>query len=138
VILPALAQCAANPSLGGCEAVLPKPDFCGTHPTDPTCQVFNPTPASGTGGDAKAPGTQVGQTVRTTVTLINTSTSSTSVTGSTGGIAAGGAAGSGTSSSSGSSSDKPSDKQSDKDQGPAASENNGAKNEKPATKMYCN
>jgi hypothetical protein len=136
VILPALEQCAANPNLGGCEAVLPKPDFCGTHPTDPTCAVFNPTPPSGTGGDAKAPGTSVGKTVQTTVTLINTSTSSTSVTGSTGGIAAGGAANSGTSSSS--TSDKPSDKKSDKDQGPAASENNGAKNEKPATKMYCN
>jgi filamentous hemagglutinin family protein len=123
VVLPRLEQCAANPALAGCEAVLPKPDFCSAHPTDPTCAVFNP--GGGTGqGDGNGP---VSQTVQTTVTLINSTTGSVNGTGSS----------SSTTSSSGSTSTP--DKGSDgKQSGPAASENSGAKNEKPATKTYCN
>lgn len=127
-ILPRLEQCAVNPTLQGCEAVLPKPDFCSTHPLDPRCAVFNPAPSQG-GGEAKKPVAEVQQN---TVNLINTRTpaqeklpAATPVGGaqdSEGG--AGGAA-------------KPSE-QSENASGPAAGTNTGAKNEKPATKMYCN
>jgi filamentous hemagglutinin family protein len=145
VILPTLAQCAAGPSVAGCEAVLPKPDFCATHPTDPTCQVFAPTQGN-TGGDGK----QVGQAVQATVTLVNTTTVRPGL-GTASTVGAGPASGTGTTapgtglaSSMGSgasadgSPDKPADKPAEKPAGPAATENTGAKNEKPATKTYCN
>jgi filamentous hemagglutinin family protein len=125
VILPKLEQCAVNPNLQGCEAVLPKPDFCTTHPLDASCQVFNPGAGAGQGDQGK----QVSQAVNTTVSLINTSTSArpTPATG------AGGGSGTGTGGEGGGP-NKPSEKQS----GPAPSANSGAKNEKPATKTYCN
>lgn len=124
VVLPALEQCAANPALEGCVAVLPKPDFCSTHPTDPSCRVFNPTPDS-SGKDGSA--SPVQQAVQTTVTLINSSVSTS--TSSSGG-------GGGTSSSSAPGKD---DGSADKVGGPKAeSEKSGVKNEKPATKLYCN
>jgi filamentous hemagglutinin family protein len=125
VVLPSLQQCAANPALQGCEAVLPNPDFCGSHPQDASCRIFNPSPTGG--GDAKSP---VTQTVQSTVTLINGST------GKAGTSTSNSSSSSSTSSSSGS--DSSSDKNSDKQSGPAGSENSGAKNEKPATKTYCN
>jgi hypothetical protein len=144
VILPRIEQCAANPNMQGCEAVLPQPSFCATHPTDPTCQVFNPS-TQGT-GDEKAKGSSVAQSVQTTVTLINGSTAkpaagsggSAGGSGSTVGNPAGGTS---TTNNSGSASDSnsgTSDKNSDKQSGPAAGENSGVKNEKPATKTYCN
>jgi filamentous hemagglutinin family protein len=123
VILPTLAQCVATPSLEGCSAVLPSASFCSTHPLDASCQVFNPAPAAGQDGK----GAPVSQAVQATVNLINTGTS-TRPTAPPTGTASGGTGGD----SSGS--NKPSEKQS----GPAPSENSGAKNEKPATKMYCN
>jgi filamentous hemagglutinin family protein len=129
VILPKIEQCAANPNVQGCEAVIPKPDFCSTHPTDPTCQVFNPSSGSGKDSDSG----QVAQAVQAGVTLINTSTGKT---GSAGGNGAG--AGQGTGNTGGSSNDSSSDKPTGKQSGPAAGENSGAKNEKPATKTYCN
>jgi filamentous hemagglutinin family protein len=117
VVLPKLEQCAVSPNIAGCEAVLPKPDFCATHPLDPTCQVFNPAPGSNGGADKK----EVAQAVQTTVTLINNSTESLDRSDTASG---GGSAGP--------------DKGAEKSAGPAASENSGAKNEKPATKTYCN
>jgi filamentous hemagglutinin family protein len=147
VVLPKLEQCAANPNLQGCEAVLPKPDFCATHPQDASCAVFNPAPSGGTGDEkASGSGSSVAQSVQTTVTLINTATGKTPAssgggTSSGSGSALGNPAGTSTNSSSSSSSsgsDSSSEKPSDKQSGPAASENSGAKNEKPATKTYCN
>ncbi|MFL6673964.1 MAG: filamentous hemagglutinin N-terminal domain-containing protein [Massilia sp.] len=120
VMLPPLAQCAATPALEGCSAVLPNPSFCGAHPLDPTCQVFNPTPGGGQDGQ----GAPVAQAVKTSVNLINTSTAGKASSGT-----GGGGAGSDNSGPA-----KPGDKKS----GPAPSENSGAKNEKPATKTYCN
>ncbi|WP_051306559.1 two-partner secretion domain-containing protein [Massilia alkalitolerans] len=121
-ILPRLEQCAANPTLQGCEAVLPKPDFCATHPLDARCAVFNPAPSQG--GESKKPVAQVQQT---TVNLVNTRTpaqekrpAATPAAGKQDGEGA-----------------KPSE-QSENGPGPAAGTNTGAKNEKPATKMYCN
>lgn len=128
VILPRLEQCAVNPTLQGCEAVLPKPDFCSTHPLDPRCAVFNPAPSQG-GGESKKPVAEVQQN---TVNLINTRTpaqeklpAATPVGGTQDGE---GGTGGGS---------KPSE-QSENASGPAAGTNTGAKNEKPATKMYCN
>ncbi|GAB3405162.1 filamentous hemagglutinin N-terminal domain-containing protein [Massilia agilis] len=135
VILPKLEVCAVNPNQQGCEAVLPKPDFCASHPNDASCVVFNPNPTTGSTEKEKAP---VADAVQTTVTLINSSTqgkTSPATGGGSGAPATPPAAGGG---SSGSDADKPSEKQSDKQSGPAGSENNGAKNEKPATKTYCN
>jgi filamentous hemagglutinin family protein len=135
VVLPKIEQCAVNPSQTGCEAVLPKPDFCGTHPTDPTCAVFNPAPGNGK-NDAK--GGQVTQAVQTSVTLINGSTGKTGGAGGSGANSGlGNPAGTGTNSGT-SGSDSNSDKPADKVSGPAAGENSGARNEKPATKTYCN
>lgn len=137
VILPKLEVCAANPNQEGCEAVLPKPDFCATHPADPTCVVFNPNPTTGSTEKEKTP---VADAVQTTVTLINSGTQgkTSPATGGGAGTAPVTPPASGGGSSSGTDSDKSSDKQSDKQAGPAGSENNGAKNEKPATKTYCN
>jgi hypothetical protein len=104
--------------------VLPKPDFCGTHPLDPTCLVFNP----GAGGDG-AQAKDLAQAVQTTVTLINTSTA-----GGTAGAGNGGTAGDGGNGGNGGSEAKVGERQA----GPAASEKSGAKNDKPATKTYCN
>lgn len=127
-ILPRLEQCAANPSLPGCEAVLPKPDFCSTHPQDPRCAVFNPAPSQG-GGASKKP---VAEAQQNTVNLVNTRTpaqqklpAATPVGGTQ--DSEGGAGGTA----------KPSER-SENGSGPAAGTNTGAKNEKPATKMYCN
>jgi filamentous hemagglutinin family protein len=136
VVLPKLELCAVNPNLQGCEAVLPKPDFCSSHPSDPSCRIFDPQPA-GSGGDSKTP---VSQTVQTTVTLINTSTGKTPAASGGGTSSGSGASTGGTSNStnSSSSSSSSSDSSSDKQNGPAGSENSGAKNDKPATKTYCN
>jgi filamentous hemagglutinin family protein len=123
VRLPSLQMCAANPATPGCEAVLPRPDFCGAHPGDPTCAIFNPGPTGGT-GDAKNP---ISQTVDTTITLVNNGTGKLPT--GTGGTS--GTGGSTTTTNNPGSGDKPST-------GPAGSENSGAKNEKPATKLYCN
>jgi filamentous hemagglutinin family protein len=114
VVLPTLAQCAAAPSTAGCVAVLPAPSFCSTHPSDASCQVFNPG-----AGSVGAQGGQLAQAVQTTVNLINTSAPNS---GTGGGTPAPGGPG----------------KKDDKKAGPAPSENTGVKNEKPATKTYCN
>ncbi len=126
VQLPKLEQCAVNPNTEGCVAVLPKPDFCSTHPSDPTCQIFNPNPGSG-GGDAKKPVSEAQQAV---VTLVNTAKPATKSGAPDGGGASGGGGGS-------ADGGKPADK-SENQAGPAAGTNSGVKNEKPATKMYCN
>ena len=127
VVLPTLAQCAAN-MLAGCEAVLPKPDFCSTHPTDPQCTVFNPTPTQG------EPKTPVAQAQQNTVNLLNTRTPTQGrlPVGSAGGTSPDGGSGEG-----GGGGAKPSEK-AEKQSGPASGSNPGAKNEKAATKMYCN
>jgi hypothetical protein len=61
----------------GCEAVLPQPDFCSTHPSDPTCVIFS----GGAGDGQNTQGTPVAQAVQTTVQLINSS--APAITGST-------------------------------------------------------
>jgi hypothetical protein len=115
VRLPSLQTCAASPSTQGCEAVLPQPDYCATHPADPTCAIFS-------GGATDIQGKPVAQAVQGTVHLINGGISE--VAPSTGKPA-------------GEENDKQPG-QAGKDKGPAQAENTGAKNEKPATKMYCN
>jgi hypothetical protein len=113
VRLPSLATCAAAPSTPGCEAVLPQPSYCSTHPSDASCVVFG----SGSGTQP------VAQAVQTSVRLINQGPPSVAATAP------------------GQPDGKPEDKQPGKD-GTAASQsqaqNSGAKNEKPATKTYCN
>jgi hypothetical protein len=118
VRLPSLQTCAASPSTQGCQAVLPQPDYCGTHPSDPTCAVF-----SGSGGTADVQGKPVAQAVQGTVQLINQGAPATTATNA----------------------GKPAGEENNKDTGaaskatgPAQAENTGAKNEKPAAKMYCN
>jgi hypothetical protein len=117
VRLPSLQACAASPSTAGCEAVLPKPDFCGAHPSDPTCAVFN-----GNGGANDTQGKSVTHAVQTAVQLINRGGSDAALT---------------TGQAAGEENDKGSG-QAGKVTGPAQAQNTGAKNEKPATKMYCN
>jgi hypothetical protein len=119
VRLPSLQACAASPSTAGCEAVLPQPDFCGTHPGDPRCAVF-----TGNGGSAQtSDGKQVSQAVQGVVQLLNPGRGATTQPG-TGQQAEG--------------QDDRNPGQTGKVTGPAQAENSGAKNEKPATKMYCN
>ncbi|MFS2078953.1 filamentous hemagglutinin N-terminal domain-containing protein [Telluria sp. Tellsp99] len=117
VRLPSLAVCAAAPNTAGCEAVLPTASFCSTHPGDASCVIFSG--GAGAGQDTK--GTPVAQAVQTVVQLINTSTPTN--TGS-------GADKSGKDAAAG----KPGERLS----GLAQVEQSGVKNEKPATKMYCN
>ncbi len=133
VMLPTLAQCAANPALAGCQAVLPNADFCSTHPGDAACVVFNP--GAGQAGDARKP---VATAVQNTVTLMNTKTPSQDKlppppTGQVGNNASANNAG-----GSGEGGGAAPPEQSESQAGPAQSTNSGAKNEKPATKMYCN
>jgi filamentous hemagglutinin family protein len=117
VRLPSLATCAAAPSTIGCEAVLPQPSYCSVHPSDPTCAIF-----SGSGGSQETQGKQVAQAVQDTVHLINRGTAEVAPAAS-----------------------QPGAEKDTKDPGldgratgPAQAEKTGAKNEKPATKMYCN
>jgi hypothetical protein len=117
VRLPSLAVCAAAPSTAGCEAVLPTASFCSTHPGDATCVVFS----GGTGAGQNAQGTPVAQAVQTVVQLINTSAPA---------VTAGG-----TGRSDG---DTPAVKPGERPTGLALAEKSGVKNEKPATKLYCN
>jgi hypothetical protein len=118
VRLPSLQTCAASPATAGCQAVLPQPDFCSTHPADPTCAVF-----TGGSGAADVQGKPVAQAVQGTVQLINQGNGSV------------------TPSSPGQPADGQDNKKPDpaaKPAGPAQADNSGAKNEKPAAKMYCN
>jgi filamentous hemagglutinin family protein len=117
VRLPSLQACAASPSTPGCQAVLPQPDYCGAHPSDPTCAVFG-----GNGGTTDVQAKPVAQAVQGTVHLINQGASTVV---STTGIPAG-------------DDDNKAPGQTGKVTGAAQAENSGAKNEKPATKMYCN
>ena len=117
VRLPSLAVCATAPSTAGCEAVLPTAPFCSTHPGDALCVVFG----GGSGIGQNAQGTPVAQAVQTVVQLINTS--APGVTSSGTGSGEGGAAGG---------------KAAERLTGLAQAEQSGVKNEKPATKMYCN
>lgn len=117
VRLPSLQTCAASPSTQGCEAVLPQPNYCSVNPGDPGCAVFN-----GNGGGAQNDGgKQVSQAVQGTVHLINQGTGGT--------LPGQGQAGE---------PDKKNPGQDGRAAGPAPAENTGAKNDKPATKMYCN
>jgi filamentous hemagglutinin family protein len=118
VRLPSLQTCAASPSTQGCEAVLPQPNYCSTHPGDPACAVFTGTSGGALGGD----GSSVGQAVQNTVQLVNLGTGGGTLPGQ--GLAGG--------------PDNKNPGQNGHAAGPAAAENTGVKNEKPATKMYCN
>ena len=117
VRLPSLAVCAAAPATAGCEAVLPTASFCSTHPGDAACVVFG----GGTGTGQNAQGTPVAQAVQTVVQLINTSTPT--ITGS---------------GADKSDKDTAAGKAGERLSGLAQVEQSGVKNEKPATKMYCN
>ena len=121
VRLPSLAVCAAAPSTAGCEAVLPTASFCSTHPGDAVCVVFNGGTGAGQGTQAKP----VAQAVQTVVQLINTSAPGVTAggTGAADSGTAGGTAGG---------------KAAERLTGLAQAEQSGVKNEKPATKMYCN
>jgi filamentous hemagglutinin family protein len=121
VRLPSLAACAAAPGTAGCEAVLPTASFCSTHPGDASCVIFS----GGAGVGQNTQGTPVAQAVQTVVQLINTSAPAAATLVTPAG------SGSGDKDASGG---KPSERVS----GPAQAELSGVKNEKPATKMYCN
>jgi hypothetical protein len=120
VRLPSLATCAAAPATAGCEAVLPTASFCSTHPGDANCVTF-----SGSGGTGQgAQGTPVAQAVQTTVQLINTAVPAAAALVAGGDDAPNGDA----------AAVKPGERQA----GQAQAEHTGVKNEKPATKLYCN
>jgi filamentous hemagglutinin family protein len=121
VRLPSLQTCAASPNTQGCEAVLPKPDFCSIHPGDATCAILG-----GSGGSAASDGKLVAQAVQNTVQLINQGKGDTGA-----GTGAQGA-------QQGEAQDNKNSGPAGKATGPAQAENTGAKNDKPATKMYCN
>jgi filamentous hemagglutinin family protein len=122
VRLPTLAQCAVALGTAGCEAVLPTAAFCSTHPGDANCVTF-----SGSGGAGQnAQGTPVAQAVQTVVQVINTTIPAVAAL-----VAAGGGDAKDDSAASAA---KPGERAS----GPAQAELSGVKNEKPATKMYCN
>ena len=121
VRLPSLAACAAAPATAGCEAVLPTASFCSTHPGEASCVTFSGS--GGTGQDAQ--GTPVAQAVQTTVQLINTA------------VPAGAAPVAGGSASNGDG-DAAAVKPDERQAGQAQAEHTGVKNEKPATKLYCN
>jgi hypothetical protein len=124
VRLPSLAVCAAAPATAGCEAVLPTASFCSTHPGDASCVTL-----SGSGGTGQSTqGAPVAQAVQTTVQLINTSVPAVTVV-----AAAASASGAGKSDS-----DASAVKQGERTAVTAAAEQSGVKNEKPATKLYCN
>jgi hypothetical protein len=117
VRLPTLAVCAAAPTTAGCEAVLPTASFCSTHPGDAACVVFS----GGTGAGQDTQGKPVAQAVQTVVQLINTSAPAVTVGATT-------------------RSDKEAaaEKTGERLSGLAQAEQPGVKNEKPATKLYCN
>jgi hypothetical protein len=99
--------------------VLPTASFCSTHPGDASCVIF-----SGNGGNsAGAQSAPVAQAVQGTVQLINTGTSTVTLTPApAGGQQDEGKAKAGA----------------ERLSGPAQAQQTGIKNDKPATKMYCN
>jgi filamentous hemagglutinin family protein len=118
VRLPTLQACAALPATPGCQVVLPSATFCNTNPGAAACVVFN----GGTGSGAQSSdGRQVAQAVQGTVQLINRGTTDVAPPG---GKPAG--------------EDKSKETGPGSKNGPAQADNTGAKNEKPATKLYCN
>jgi filamentous hemagglutinin family protein len=122
VRLPTLAACAAAPATAGCAAVLPTASFCSAHPGDASCVTF-----SGSGGTGQnTQGTPVAQAVQTTVQVINTAIPAVAT------VVAGASAGD--KSDNAAAGDKPAERLA----GPAQAELSGVKNEKAATKMYCN
>ncbi len=136
VQLPTLAQCAAAPTTAGCQAVLPNASYCSTHPGDAACAPLQPAPPANGQGTTPVAGAQ-----QAAVNLINTRTPTTPQTSpagpAPGGMGAspapGTAAGNGGSEGGGDG-----QKAAEKQAGPAQATNTGAKNEKPAAKMYCN
>ncbi|MBQ5946954.1 filamentous hemagglutinin N-terminal domain-containing protein [Massilia sp. ST3] len=118
VRLPGVAQCVASPFTAGCEAVLPVAALCTRDPSHPSCLVpLN----GGAGGSPTAP---VVKAQRVVLDLIDRQ-----IRDEPGKQAAQAATGAGQP-------DK--DDKGDKLAGPASAENTGVKNEKPATKLYCN
>ena len=110
VRLPTLTQCAVLPSTPGCEAVLPTASFCSVHPGDASCVIF-----SGNGGDSADPrAAPVAHAVQATVHLIDTGTAESQQDGSKARAGA------------------------ERLAGPAQAQLTSAKNEKPATRTYCN
>jgi hypothetical protein len=117
VRLPTLAVCAAAPSTAGCEAVLPTASFCSTHPADASCVTL-----SGSGGAGQnTQGTPVAQAVQTVVQIINTTAPAVTTLATSKGDG-----------------DASSTKPGERASGPLQAEPIGVKNEKPATKLYCN
>jgi filamentous hemagglutinin family protein len=123
---PSLATCIVNPTAQGCSAVLPSLSTCALNPNTPGCEAVLPRPdfcgthptdprcivfMPPTNDQKYKP---VERVTQTTVSLIDR------LTGSPTGTPA--------------DSSKPQDTR----KVPGPSENSGAKNEKPATKLYCN
>jgi filamentous hemagglutinin family protein len=142
VVLPALSQCTAAPTLAGCSAVLPSLSQCSASPTTAGCEVVLPIASqctlnpSAAGCTTVLPTTQAGdkekvtETVTlTTNTVVNSTLISQNATASQGG-------GSGASSGGGTS-EKSEGKKDDR-KTTSGVEDNGAKKNEPAKKMYCN
>jgi filamentous hemagglutinin family protein len=122
-VLPTLAQCSTLPTLSGCSAVLPAVDFCKANPSDPSCQVTPPAP------QGAAPRTAASQTIDDTVKTVTLTT-----TAATEAVSPAGA----NDNAGGTSSGGKEDRKKDDSKTAAGPEDNGAKSNEAAPKMYCN
>jgi len=129
-VLPTLAQCSATPTLAGCSVVVPAASKCVTSPAAPECRTVLPTTET-----TKTTTTITEKVTETTNTVVSTSVqASTTKVQAGSGSSSGGASGRPAEQSSESKGD---DKKDDK-KTTSKADDSGAKNEKPATKMYCN
>ena len=145
-VLPSLEQCSANPAQAGCSAVVAAASKCVVKPDLPECQTVLPGTSTGNPGTGANNGSTGGTTSNTTTSTITTTVMETintvvSTTVSAQASAAKVSSGSGTSSGGGGSTTPAAEKsESKKEEKKTTSpaDDSGAKNEKPATKMYCN
>jgi filamentous hemagglutinin family protein len=123
-VLPSLSQCSAAPTTAGCEVVLPIASQCTLNPSAAGCTTVLPT--TPTSDKEKVTET----VILTTNTMVNSTLISQSATSSSQGGGSGASSGGGTS-------EKSESKKDDK-KTTSGPEDNGAKKNEPAKKMYCN
>ena len=142
-VLPSISQCATNKDLPGCSVVLPTASKCTLNPTQAGCEVVLPPAGGNSNGD---PNTTSNPTTDTIVTTSNVVVALTSPNDTTLPTSGQGSSGSGTKtapvseskSGAGGGDSKKDDSKKDDKKETVASQDEGAKKNDTAKKMYCN
>jgi filamentous hemagglutinin family protein len=142
-VLPSISQCATNKDLPGCSVVLPTASKCTLNPAQAGCEVVLPPAGGNSNGN---PNTTSNPTTDTIVTTSNVVVALTSPNDTTLPTSGQGSSGSGTKtapvseskSGAGGGDSKKDDSKKDDKKETVASQDEGAKKNDTAKKMYCN